>query len=172
MLINVSVIQKMVKKVLMYQLLTNFDAKLKEKDLQLTHRDLSIGTGRAPSWFNNSFNQLEDLQISSFLRMLAVANERSKEKAEKEIEAVFLRDIFTSAAIETANALNNLVVEEDAHLLDFIQSEEKLFQDLIGYWGILSSKNKLDAVEEEALREIRTILKTSHDSEKREEDEQ
>lgn len=165
MLINVSVILKMVKKVLMYQLLTNLDSKLKEKDLQLTHRDLSIGTGRAPSWFNNSFNQLEDLQISSFLRILATVNERSMEKTGKEIEAVFLHDIFTSEVIDTANALNNLAVEEDDHLLNFIQSEEKLFKDLIGYWGILSSKNKLDVGEEEALREIRTVLKNISDSE-------
>lgn len=171
MLINVSVILKMVKKVLMYQLLTNLDSKLKEKDLQLTHRDLSIGTGRAPSWFNNSFNQLEDLQISSFLRILATANERSKEKTGKEIEEVFLRDIFTSEAIDTANALNNLAAEENNHLLDFIQSEEKLFKDLIGYWGILSSKNKLDVTEEEVLREIRTVLKTISDSEQGDENE-
>ncbi|EIM05904.1 hypothetical protein A1A1_13822 [Planococcus antarcticus DSM 14505] len=172
MLINVSAIQKMVKKVLMYQVLTNFDAKIKDKDLQLTHRELSVRTGRAPSWFNNSFTGLEDLQVSSFLRILAAASERSEEKTGREIDEAFLRDILTSEAIETANALNRLAVEDDNHLLSFIQSEETLFLNLISYWGILNEKNKLDSTEEETLNEIRSILNTDSGTEQEEDHEQ
>lgn len=172
MLINVSVIRKMIKKVLIYQLLTNLDAKLKSKDLQLTHKQLSHDTGRHPSWFNSSFNELEDIQISTFFRILAAANERLKARTEKEIDAVFLHDILTLDAIHMANALNKLADEEDGHLLDFIEEEKKVFQDLISYWGILSDNNKLDATEDEILKEIRRILNPDSNAEQEEEDEQ
>lgn len=172
MLINVSIIQKMIKKAVIYQLMTNFDVKLKTQEIQLTHRDLSIETGRAEAWFNNSYNNIEDLRISSFLRILAVANESYKERTGTEIDGAFLHAIFTSKVLETASAINGLAIENDAYLLDFIQSEEKLFQNLVGYWGILSSKGKLDAAEEEALGEIRTILKTNSGSEKEEDNDE
>lgn len=172
MLINISIIQKMVKKAVIYQLMTNFDLKLKAKEIQLTHRDLSIETGRAEAWYNNSFNNIEDLRVSSFLRILAVANERYKENTETEIDGAFLHAIFTSKLLLTASAINHLAIENDTHLLNYIQSEEMLFQDLVGYWGILNSKSKLDAEEEEALREIRIILKTNGNSEQEEDNEQ
>jgi predicted MPP superfamily phosphohydrolase len=173
-LINVSVIQKMIKKAAIYQLMTNFDEKLKSEKVQLTHRDLSDGTGRAETWFNNSFRNVEDLQISSFLRILAVANVSHKEKTETEIDGAFLSDIFTSKVFETASLINDVAMENDAHLLalDFVQSKKKLFQDLVTYWGILSGNNKLDAAEEEALKEIRSILNTDSDAEQEEDNEQ
>ncbi|AQQ55599.1 hypothetical protein [Planococcus lenghuensis] len=172
MLINVPVIQKMIKKAAIYQLMTNFDEKLKSEEVQLTHRDLSDGTGRAETWFNNSFRNAEDLRISSFLRILAVANESHKDKTETEIDGDFLSAIFTSEVFQTATAINGVAMENDAHLFDFVQSEEKLFQDLVAYWGILSANNKLDEAEEEALKEIQTILSTNSDSEQEEDNEQ
>lgn len=172
MLINVSVIQKMIKKAAIYQLMTNFDEKLKSEEVQLTHRDLSDGTGRAETWFNNSFRNVEDLQISSFLRILAVVNERHKEKTEIEIDGAFLSAIFTSKVLQTASAINGVTIENDAHLFDFVQSEGKLFQELVAYWGILSANNKLDEAEEEALREVRTILNKNSDSGQEEDNEQ
>ena len=174
MLIKVSVIQKMIKKAAIYQLMTNFNEKLKSEKVQLTHRDLSDGTGRAETWFNNSFRNVEDLQISSFLRILAVANMSYKEKTETEIDGAFLLDIFTSKVLETASLINDVAMENDAHLLtpNFVQSKKKLFQDLISYWGILSDNNKLDAAEDEALKEIRTILNPDSDAEQEEDNEQ
>lgn len=165
MLIKVSVIRKMIKKALMYQLLTNLDAKLKSKDIQLTHKQLSSDTGRNPSWFNSSFNQLEDIQISTFSRILAAVNERLKTSSKKEVDAVFLHDILTLKVINTANLLNRLADEEDHHLQAFIQDEEELFRDLISYWGILSEDKKLDLFEKEALKEIRTILYPTYNAE-------
>lgn len=165
MLIKVSVIRKMIKKALMYQLLTNLDTKLKSKDIQLTHKQLSRDTGRNPSWFNSSFNQLEDIQISTFSRILAAVNERLKTSNKKEIDAVFLHDILTLKVINTANSLNRLADEEDHHLQAFIKDEEELFRDLISYWGILSEDKKLDPFEKEALKEIRTILYPTYNAE-------
>ncbi|WP_107937313.1 hypothetical protein [Ureibacillus chungkukjangi] len=162
----------MVKKALMYQFMANIDTKIKGKEILLTHRDLSIETGRAEAWFNNSFNNLEDLRISSFLRILAVANERHKANTEAEIDGEFLINIFTSKILETANGINILAIENEAHLGAFIQSEEKLFQDLIGYWGILSSKGKLNDAEEQVLKEMREILNSYNKTEQEEENEQ
>lgn len=156
----------------MYQLMANLDAKIKGKDIQLTHRDLSIETGRAEAWFNNSFNNLEDLRISSFLRILAVANERYKTNTEAEIDGDFLNNIFTSKVLETANGINSLAIENEAHLVDFIQSEDKLFQDLIGYWGILNSKGKLTDTEVRVLKDIREILNSCNKTEQEEKNEQ
>lgn len=172
MLINVSLIQKMIQKAAIYQLMTNFDEKLKSEEVQLTHRDLSDGTGRAETWFNNSFRNVEDLRISSFLRLLAVANESHKYKTETEIDGAFLSAIFTSKVFQIASAINGVAMENDAHLPDFIQSEEKLFQDLVGYWGILSANNKLNEAEEEAFKEIRTILNPDSNAEQEEDNEQ
>ncbi|MBT2583153.1 hypothetical protein [Planococcus sp. ISL-109] len=173
MLINVSIVQKMIKRAAIYQLMTNFDEKLKSKEVQLTHRDLSEGTGRAETWFNNSFRNTEDLQISSFLRILAVANVSHKQKTDTEIDGAFLSDIFTSDVLETASTINEVAMENDAHFLDssFIQSKEVLFQDLVTYWGILSANNKLDASEEEALKEIRAILNSGSNAEQEEDNE-
>ncbi|WP_341963678.1 hypothetical protein NM897_17200 (plasmid) [Planococcus maritimus] len=170
-LINVSIVQKMIKRAVIYQLMTNFDEKLKTKEVQLTHRDLSEGTGRAETWFNNSFRNTEDLQISSFLRILAVANVSHKQKTDTEIDGAFLSDIFTSDVLETASAINEVSMENDAHLPDFVRSEKKLFQDLISYWGILSDNNKLDAAEDEVLKEIRKILNPDSDAEQEEDNE-
>lgn len=170
-LINVSIVQKMIKRAVIYQLMTNFDEKLKTKEVQLTHRDLSEGTGRAETWFNNSFRNTEDLQISSFLRILAVANVSHKQKTDTEIDGAFLSDIFTSDVLETANAINEVAMENDAHLPDFVRSEKNLFQDLISYWGILSDNNKLDAAEDEVLKKIRKILNPDSDAEQEEDNE-
>lgn len=170
--INVSVIQKMMKKAVIYQLMTSFDTKLKSEEVQLTHRDLSEATGRAETWFNNSFRNVEDLRISSFLRILAVVNENHKEKIGSEIDGAFLSVIFNSKVLQAASAINGLAMENDDHLLEFVQEEEKLFQDMVAYWGILNSNNKLDEAEEEALKDIRAILNTNSDSEQEEENEQ
>lgn len=174
MLINVSLIQKMIKKAAIYQLMTNFDDKIKSEEVQLTHRDLSDGTGRAATWFNNSFRNVEDLQISSFLRILAVANVSYTEKTKTEIDGVFLSDIFTSEVLETAFLINEVASEDYNHplALEFVQSRKKIFQDLISYWGILSDNNKLDAAEDEVLKEIRTILNPASDAEQEEDNEQ
>lgn len=172
MLINVHIIRKMMKKAMIYQLMTSFDTKLKSKEVQLTHRDLSEATGRAETWFNNSFRNVEDLRISSFLRILAVVNENCKEKIGTEIDGAFLSVIFNSKVLQAASAINGLTMENDDHLLEFVQEEEKLFQDMIAYWGILSSNKKLDEAEEEALKDIRAILNTNSDSEREEDNEQ
>lgn len=174
MLINVSVIQKMIKKATIYQLMTNFDEKLKSEEVQLTHRDLSDGTGRAETWFNNSFRNVEDLRISSFLRILAVVNESHIDKVQTEIDGAFLSDIFTSKVLGIASMINEVAMENDAAHLDFefVQSKEKIFQDLITYWGILSANNKLDTSEKEALQEIRLFFNTDRDAEQGEDNEQ
>lgn len=173
MLINVSVIQKMIKKAAIYQLMTNFDEKLKSEEVQLTHRDLSDGTGRAETWFNNSFRNAEDLRISSFLRILAVANESHIDKVQSEIDGTFLSDIFTSKVLGIASTINEVAMENDsAHLdFEFVQSKEKVFQDLVTYWGILSANNKLDASEKEALQEIRLFLNADREAEQGEDNE-
>lgn len=173
MLINVSVTQKLIKKAAIYQLMTNFGEKLKSEEVQLTHRDLSDGTGRAATWFNNSFRNVEDLQISSFLRILAVANVSHKEKIKTEIDGAFLSDIFTSEVLETAVLINEVAMEDDAQplALEFVRSRKKLFQDLVTYWGILSGDNKLNEAEEKTLMEIRSVLNTESVAEKEENNE-
>lgn len=119
----------------------------------LSHQEVSSRTGRKGNWFNDAFNNNEDIQISSLSKVLAVVNSHAK------INKYLITDIFDEKVLRISRVMSSLADENPKSINDFIISEINLFIDLVGDWGSLNSKNKLTDIERLYFDELQRLVK-------------
>ncbi|WP_377520057.1 hypothetical protein [Priestia megaterium] len=151
-MINIEIkhLKKLLQKALLYRLMTNLDSFLKEANIK--HSRLSLATGRARTWFNDAYNNNEDIQLSSLTRVLAVINSKGN------IEKYKLSDLFDQKILQITTLMMSLGDEEPEYVPAFIESEHKLFIDLISDWALLEDNKKLTFEEKEHFKKIRIML--------------
>ncbi|GGM39446.1 hypothetical protein GCM10011351_27010 [Paraliobacillus quinghaiensis] len=119
---------------------------------KLTHREVSNRVGNSENWFNDAYNNNEDIQISSFAKVLSVVSE------EHEISEYKLMDIFNEKILNISSLLTRLSDEEEKYISDFIIAEKKLFLDILGDWASLAYKNKLNNKEVELISKVKDLI--------------
>ncbi|SHL24260.1 hypothetical protein [Shouchella rhizosphaerae] len=144
--INKSQLKKIIKKALIYQVFSNIDQLLEEADI--SHRSLSYGTGRAENWFNDAYNNNEDIRLSSLTKVLAYISP---------FEGCPLEKLICRKSLRYGGLLNTISDEEEESITTFLQSDKDLLQDLIGDLGVIESKKKLTIEELHVLKNLRKI---------------
>lgn len=140
------------KRALLYRLLTNLDVLISKA--KLSHKEVSSRTGRKGNWINDAYNQSEDIQISSLAKIFSVIN------TEIDLNGYSLSAVFDDKVLDIARVISNLSDEEEnsAQIAQFVSSEEELLIDLLGDWGSLESKRKLNKEELSYFREIKKLI--------------
>jgi hypothetical protein len=149
--IEIASIQKLLKQALLYRLMTNIEKMVSTANL--SHQEISSRTGRKGNWFNDAFNNNEDIKISSLAKILSVINSNT------DINQYQLADIFDKKVVRIANVISCLADEDLSNIKNFLYSERDLFMDLIGDWGSLDSKKKLTGPEHACFKEILQVIK-------------
>lgn len=118
----------------------------------ISHQEVSARTGRKGNWFNDAYNNNEDIQISSLAKILSVVNDNT------EIQKYQLIDLFDEKVLRISKVLASLSDEDSDTINDFITSETDLFIDLIGDWGSLDAKKKLSNQERSNFEELQKLI--------------
>ena len=150
-LINIASIQKLLRKALLYRIMTNVEKLVSNSGL--SHQKISSSTGRKGNWFNDAYNNNEDIHLSSLSKILSVVNDHT------EINQYQLTDIFDKKVLRLSSVMSSLADETEATINNFIISELDLFIDLLGDWGSLDSKNKLSSQEHTCFEELQKLIK-------------
>ncbi len=150
-IINITNIQKLLRKALLYRLITNIDKIVSTAGI--SHQELSTNTGRKGNWFNDAYNNNEDIRISSLAKVLSVVNNKI------DIKQFSISNLYDEKVLRISSVISSLADENSLSINDFIFSEKDLFIDLVGDWGSLSSKKKLTSEEESCYQELQRLLK-------------
>lgn len=148
--IEIDYLRKLLRKALLYRLMTNIEKIVTRTGLP--HSQISKRMGRATNWFNDAYNNNEDIQLSSLSGILAVVDTINK------IDEYKISDIFDEKVLKITTLMIKIADEESEHIPAFINSEKTLFMDLIGDWGSLGAKRKLTSLEQKYLKRIQSIV--------------
>ncbi|MBO1005910.1 hypothetical protein [Pseudogracilibacillus auburnensis] len=114
--------------------------------------------GNADNWFNDAYNNNEDIRISSFVRVLSVIGQ------ELDLSEYKLGALFDEKILKIASLVNTLSDEDDAYVESFIQADRSIFIDLLGDWGSLDYRKKLNKAENDNLDKIRDFISQEEDN--------
>lgn len=142
-------LQGLLNKVILYRFTRNLDKELAER--KISHAQLSGSTGRNSNWFNRSFNELEDMRISTFIKSITVINKIiSGNEKFKPVEVCNVLDdeLFKAASVSIDLSLNDDV----EHLLRNDTDIRNFFVDIRFYVDAL--EGKLSGEEKQAYERI------------------
>ena len=154
-LIEKVVVFKLLRKALLYRLMDNLNHLI--SDGKLTHRAVSNLMGNSDNWFNDSYNNNEDISISSFTRVLSVIGQKIELKEYK------LISLFDEKILEIASLMGKLSDEDDSFISDFVRADKTIFIDLLGDWASMAYKNKLDETEKTTMNQVRNLISEEED---------
>lgn len=150
---NKVILKKLLRKALLSRLMDNLQ-KLTLR-ANLNHRTISIQMGASANWFNDAYNNNEDIKISSLARVLSVISEKLELEEEK------LITLFDKKSLEIASLYGSTSNENEQYIENLIQNEKNMFSDLIAEWDYLSRKNKLDKNEKKVALKVQELIKGS-----------
>lgn len=148
--IDKKVLLKLLKKSLLYRLMDNIDDLISMAEL--THREVSNRAGKTNNWFNDAYNNNEDIYISNFISVLSVIDQQYKLKDYK------LMDIFTEKILSISSLISRVHDEEDDYVKQLIIEEKKLFLDILGDLASMEYRNKLTDKEKEIMKQVRSLI--------------
>ncbi|ADU28489.1 hypothetical protein [Evansella cellulosilytica] len=119
---------------------------------KLTHRELSNRAGNSNNWFNDAYNNNEDINISSFIMILSVIYQKQDLSDHK------LLAIFDNKILSISTLISRLSDEDENYIDEFIVSEKLLFLDILGDWASMAYKNKLSEKEREIMDEVKILI--------------
>ncbi|KKB34606.1 hypothetical protein [Bacillus thermotolerans] len=143
-------LRKLLQKALLFRLMTNIDNLV--ENAKISHSTLSFSAGQQHSWFNDAFNNNEDISISSLTKILSAVNDKV------DLADYKLIDLFDKNILIIASRITAIKDEKDEQIPSFILTERELFTDLLGDWGLLKAKKKLSEEEQQTAEEVRSIL--------------
>lgn len=148
--IEKNILLKLLRKSVLYRLMDNIDDLISKSNL--THRELSNLAGNSDNWFNDAYNNNEDIQITSFAKILSVVNQK------KDLSDYKLMSIFNEKILKITSLISRLSDEEDNYIEDFIIAEKTIFIDIIGDWASMAYKKKLNTKELELLNKVKDLV--------------
>jgi hypothetical protein len=119
---------------------------------KLSHSKLSEGTGRKGNWYNDAFNNNEDIHISSLAKLLSVVDSKHG------ITNRNISEIFDEKVLRLSSLMSRMSDENETDTSNLISLEIVLFTDLIGDWGSLEAKKKLTSDEKEVFHSVRLLV--------------
>lgn len=141
---NNEALQALLHKVLLYRFTRNLDKEL--EDRKISHSLISGSTGRNPRWFNRSFNKLEDMKISTFIKFISTVNQiicGNSNFKPVEVNVVLNAEIFRIASVIVDLSMNDVehLIRNDTEVCQF-------FIDINVYVHSLKSLNNVLSDEE------------------------
>lgn len=153
--IEKAVILKLLRKALLYRLMDSLNHLISEA--KLTHRAVSNRMGKKDNWFNDAYNNNEDVYISSFTGVLSVIGQEIDLKERK------LISLFDEKILEIATLIGKLSDEDESYIGDFVQADKNIFIDVLGDWASMAYKNKLSDVEKRVMDQVRELTSEEGD---------
>lgn len=106
-----AVLQGLLNKVFLYRFTRNLDKELVSR--KISHATLSGSTGRSGNWFNRTFNELEDMRISTFVKSISAINHIIREHGNDrytpvEVHTVLDEELFKIATISIDLSMNDI----------------------------------------------------------------
>ncbi|KOO42600.1 helix-turn-helix domain-containing protein [Priestia koreensis] len=148
--IEILTLKKLMRKALIFNLMNNLNKIIRKAGM--SHRELSERSGQSSNWFNDAYNNSEDITISSLAKVFGVLNEKVN------ISSYQLTDLFDKQIIQISSTLSSLVDENEQSIQTFILSQPSLFSDLLADWAALNEKNKLTSDEKLLYVDIQALL--------------
>ena len=133
----------------------NLDKLISEANL--THRAISNGIGNSDNWFNDAFNNNEDIQVSSLTRVLSVISE------EIDLKEYKITSLFDKKILEIASLIGKLSDEDERYIFEFIKSDKNIFTDMLGDWASMEYRDKLNDAEKQVLAQVKECLAEGED---------
>lgn len=118
----------------------------------LTHREISSLVGSAKNWFNDAYNNNEDIHISSFIKVLSVVHSKL------DLGEYNLIEIFDRNVLKIASLMNYLSDNGIAYLDEIIATDHSIFVELIADWKSMDFRRKLNEVEQHNLNQIILLI--------------
>jgi len=131
--------------------MTNIDTLL--IDANLNHKEVSNKIGNPNNWFNDAFNNNEDIRLSSIIKIISVIPEQ---------KSIKLNALFDCKILEITSMMTNLSYEDDNYIKKFILSESEIFTDVIGDWATMNYRGKLKDDEQKAVETIRHLINNNN----------
>lgn len=145
-------LQGLLNKVLLYRITRNLDKEL--QDRRISHAELSGSTGRSGNWFNRTFNELEDMRISTFIKSLTAINKIISGNSNfkpVEVQSVLDIQLFKIASVSIDLSMNGI-----EHLLNNDPAIPKFFADIKFYVDAIKALN--NTISDEELQAYEKIL--------------
>jgi hypothetical protein len=139
-------LQELLNKIMLYRITRNLNNELQTRNIK--HYKISEATGRSGNWFNRTFNDLEDMRLTTFIKLVASVPKVVTENNTK--EPVPVTSIMTEEVMEIASLLLDLNDIEISDLLDPDAGKREFFKELKPYVDLLENANKASKEETEA----------------------
>lgn len=121
-------------------------------EANLTHREVSNRAGKSNNWFNDAYNNNEDIHISSFIKVLSVINQKHS------LKDYNLLTIFDDKILNISSFISRVSDEDDHYIVQLIIDEKQLVLDILGDWASMAYKNKLNEKETEVMNQVRLLI--------------
>jgi hypothetical protein len=145
-----AILQSLLTKIILYRFTRNFDKILQNQ--RISHAELSAATGRASNWFNRTYNELEDMRVSTFIKSMAAVNKILSQRGnDNQINP--LDSIFDQELLRIASVFLDLSLFEPQELLDSDESMTAFFIGLKVYVDALKGMDAAVSPEEIAIFE-------------------
>ncbi|GED59947.1 hypothetical protein ABER61_00515 [Brevibacillus formosus] len=117
-----ALLQGLLNKVILYRFTRNLDKEL--EDRKISHAELSGSTGRSGNWFNRTFNELEDMRISTFIKSISAINKiisGNYKFKPVEVHKVLDEEMFKVASVSIDLSMNGVeyLLQNDADMCKF-----------------------------------------------------
>lgn len=145
-------LQGLLNKVFLYRFTRTLDKEL--QDRKISHAELSGATGRSGNWFNRTFNELEDMRISTFVKSLSAINKiiNGNDKFKPvEVHSVIDDELFKLASVSIDLSMNGV-----EHLLKNDPEIRMFFVDIKFYVDALKALK--DVLSEEEIQAYDQLL--------------
>lgn len=156
-MIDKKVLLKLLKKSMLYRLMDNLDRLV--ITAKLTHREVSYRTGNSHSWFNDAYNNNEDIRISSFIKVLSVLKQEIESLSNPEINfhQEFI-NLFDDNILKIATMIGEFSDEEEREIAYFTQFDKGFFNEIIVDWVSMRNTNKLDDEETRVVNQVIDLI--------------
>lgn len=139
--------------------------------IHISDKAISESSGQSPNWFNDAKNNQEDIQISSFIRVLSVLTDSKNLKlsAESTPQKIPIEEIYTNQLIWLGSVFNGLKVDKDISverlIESYIKSDPERLNELIATLSGLKTAGKLSEEEKKFSNKLITMIENNKGAE-------
>ncbi|MEQ6378240.1 hypothetical protein RZN22_17130 [Bacillaceae bacterium S4-13-58] len=116
---------KLLHKVLLYRITRNIDKELNVR--KISHSEISGSTGRNSNWFNRSFNELEDMKITTFVKILAAVNKNVDATTNSNFQPVSIESVLDKETLRIASYTIDVSIND----LDYLITNSTNFREFL-----------------------------------------
>ncbi|PEJ58839.1 hypothetical protein CN692_07635 [Bacillus sp. AFS002410] len=148
-------LQGVLHKIILYRVTRNINNELVSRKIK--HYQLSEATGRIGNWFNRTFNNLEDMRVSTLIKLIsAVSKIHSDQNRDNPL---LITSIIDNEIMEIASVLLDL---NDVEIEDLLSPDSGITEFIINlkfYVDSLESNDDISPKESDVYDRIFNLIK-------------